>query len=101
MTLPQFHSSVTALSWVGLNDRRRNDGLLAVGMESGLIELWNLSFSRTNLGASLALRMDPLMCHVSSVNRLAWRNKREDEKSLQLASCGADHCVRVFEVTIG
>ncbi|KAK4260777.1 hypothetical protein QN277_003850 [Acacia crassicarpa] len=98
MTLPQFHSSVTAVSWVSPNNRR-NDGLLAVGMESGLIELWNLSFSQTNLGASLAVRMDALLCHVSSVNRLSWRKKREDEKSMKLASCGADHCVRVFEVT--
>ncbi|KAI9120153.1 hypothetical protein K1719_008801 [Acacia pycnantha] len=55
--------------------------------------------SLTNLAASLAVRMDALMCHVSSVNRLAWRKKREDEKSMKLVSCGADHCMRVFEVT--
>ncbi|KAM1326697.1 hypothetical protein ACFX14_011211 [Malus domestica] len=104
-TLPQFSSSVMALSWIGL-DRRSNDGLLAVGMENGLIELWNLSVKRSDAGvagavASLVVRLDPLMCHVSAVNRLAWRNcKNEDSGSLQLASCGADQCVRVFEVNI-
>ncbi|XP_050375079.1 elongator complex protein 2 [Argentina anserina] len=103
-TLPPFSSSVTALSWVGL-DSKQNNGLLAVGMENGLIELWSLSVNKpddgveANVCAALVTQFDPLMCHVSSVSRLAWR-KRESENcsSIQLASCGADHCVRVFEV---
>lgn len=106
MTLPQFKSSVTALSWVGI-DRQRNFGFLAVGMEDGLIELWSLTIRRSEeampaAAATLSIRLDPYMCHVSSVNRLSWRNheKIEDFKSLQLASCGADHCVRVFEVIV-
>ncbi|GLT91872.1 hypothetical protein SLE2022_097350 [Rubroshorea leprosula] len=106
LTLPQFNSSVTALSWIGL-DRQRNHGLLAVGMENGLIELWNLTIRRTNDGsttlpaaaAAIAIQLDPFICHVSAVNRLAWRNSEKSENctSMQLASCGADHCVRVFE----
>ncbi|KAK3421613.1 hypothetical protein EUGRSUZ_G02236 [Eucalyptus grandis] len=106
-SLPQFGSSVTALSWLGL-DRLKNVGLLAVGMENGLIELWNLSGKGggvteiPELTVSLAVRLDPLMCHVSSVNRLAWRDsgKKADCGSMQLASCGADHCVRIFEVDV-
>ncbi|PRQ40282.1 putative transcription factor WD40-like family [Rosa chinensis] len=103
-TLPQFSSSVTALSWASL-DSKKNNGLLAVGMENGLIELWSLSVNRTDDGlaagvlAAPVARFDPLMCHVSSVSRLAWRKRKcEDCSSIQLASCGADHCVRVFEV---
>ena len=107
MTLPQFSSSVTALSWVAVGDRR-NNGLLAVGMENGLIELWSLSCSRADdgsiaapgLAAALAVRIDPFTCHASTVNRLAWRKEEENCTSMQLASCGADNCVRVFEVTI-
>lgn len=107
MTLPQFRSSVTALSWTSLHDQR-NNGLLAIGMETGLIELWRLSYDRAedmsnaapSLVAALAIRIDPFMCHVSSVNRLAWWKNRENEKSMQLASCGADNCVSVFEVTV-
>ncbi|WCJ24465.1 Elongator complex protein 2 [Euphorbia peplus] len=108
-TLPQFNSSVTALSWVGL-DRQRNQGLLAVGMETGLIELWSLTINRSKDGsiraqdvaATLTARLDPTICHVSSVNRMSWRNheKNEDCKSLQLATCGADQCVRVFKVIV-
>lgn len=110
MTLPQFNSSVTALSWAGL-DRHSDNGLLAVGMESGLIELWHLSIRRTEeysaevprVTSALVTRFDPLMCHVSAVHRLAWKNseKTEDCKRMQLASCGADHSLRVFEVCIG
>ncbi|KAJ4833598.1 Elongator subunit elp2 [Turnera subulata] len=109
ITLPQFNSSITALSWVGI-DRQTNHGLLAVGMESGLIELWNLTVKRSNDGsillpgaaATVAMRIDPSMCHVSSVNGMSWRyhEKSEDSKSVQLASCGDDQCVRVFEVIV-
>ena len=109
MTLPQFTSSVTTLSWFAL-DHQRNDGFLAVGMESGLIELWSLLVTRTVDGsmtvpgvtAALVRRLDPFMCHVSSVQRLAWRKSEAsgDCKSVLLASCGADHCVRIFEVNV-
>lgn len=103
MTLPQFKSSVTALSWVGL-DRKINNGLLAIGMENGLIEFWSLSINGAVPGATAILisQLDPVMCHASAVNRLAWRNPEmsEDCSSIQLASCGADNCVRVFDVKV-
>lgn len=107
LTLPQFSSSVTALSWLGL-DRRTQNGLLAVGMESGLIELWAVTrpdegnTACPNLTASLVSKLDPFMCHASTVQRLSWRNREKSEAcdSVQLASCGADHCVRVFQVKL-
>ncbi|KAL6543797.1 hypothetical protein OROGR_010294 [Orobanche gracilis] len=108
MTLPTFKSSVTALSWLGV-DRRTNLGLLAVGMESGLLELWRLSNTKSENSsiavvpnAALAVRFDPFICHVSTVQRLRWEKaaKSEDCTSVQLASCGDDHCVRVFQVSV-
>lgn len=106
MTLPQFKSSVTALSWVGL-DRQSNYGLLAVGMENGLIELWSISIKRNVEGivlvptTALVVQFDPFICHVLAVNRLAWRNReKENSRSMELASCGADHCVRVFNINV-
>ncbi|XP_077216433.1 elongator protein 2 isoform X2 [Tasmannia lanceolata] len=96
MTLPQFNNSITALSWVA-RDRSGVDGFLAVGMDDGLIELWSLSGGCV---AVPAMRFDPFLCHVSTVHRLAWRNSEAegDCRTLQLASCGADHSVRVFQV---
>lgn len=107
MTLPSFKSSVTALSWVGLS-RQSNNGFLAVGMESGLIELWSLSCGRSDSGnlmvpnANCVVQFDPFLCHVSPVNRLTWRTseKSPDSRVIQLASCGADHCVRVFNMDL-
>ncbi|KAJ8770060.1 hypothetical protein K2173_010091 [Erythroxylum novogranatense] len=111
VTLPQFSSSVTALSWVGI-DRQRNYGFLAVGMENGLIELWslvitsnhrNMSLAGVPASAALVVRLDPYMCHASTVNRLSWRNpeKTQNNMNMQLASCGSDQCVRVFDVLVG
>ncbi|KAF5188631.1 Elongator complex protein, partial [Thalictrum thalictroides] len=108
ITLPQFASSVTALSWCARNSLR-NKGFLAVGMESGLIEVWNLSRNEIDASgmevpsfdAAVAVRFDPFMCHVSTVHRLTWKDtKNEDCRTLQLASCGADHCARVFQVDV-
>ncbi|KAM0015317.1 putative transcription factor WD40-like family [Helianthus debilis subsp. tardiflorus] len=106
-TLPAFKSSVTALSWGG-SHHQNDDGVVAVGMETGLIELWGLSLNKYEhdssfLGpkAHVLIQFDPFMCHVSSVNRLAWRNAETNDESddMQLASCGADHCVRIFKVS--
>ncbi|KAI7734688.1 hypothetical protein M8C21_032107, partial [Ambrosia artemisiifolia] len=104
MTLPAFKSSVTALSWTG-SHRQNDDGVLAIGLETGLIELWGLSLNKHEQDSSfsgpkahLLIQFDPFMCHVSSVNRLAWRNTEKNDESddMQLASCGADNCVRIF-----
>ncbi|CAI9096128.1 OLC1v1032208C1 [Oldenlandia corymbosa var. corymbosa] len=102
LTLPPFKSSVTALSWMGIS-RQRNNGLLAVGMESGLIELWSLSHKSGDAAtAACAVQFDPYMCHVSPVHRLKWKTpeKSKDSSGMQLASCGDDHCVRVFKVDL-
>lgn len=106
-TLPPFRDSVTALSWTGV-DRSRNTGLLAVGMDNGLIELWSLSSDSSGssqpsrFDVALAARFDPFLCHVATVHRLAWRECNDDSvsKGLELASCGADHCIRVFKVQL-
>lgn len=103
LALPQFGSSVTAVAWTGL-DRKEKSGCVAVGMESGLIELWNIKIIETEEGttatAALALRLEPFMCHVSAVNRLVWRPTEKGDSNqslLRLTSCGDDNCVRVFD----
>ncbi|XP_010479387.1 PREDICTED: elongator complex protein 2 isoform X1 [Camelina sativa] len=103
LALPQFGSSVTAVAWTGL-DRKEKSGCVAVGMESGLIELWTIKIIETEEGttatAALALRLEPFMCHVSAVNRLVWKptEKCESNQSLlRLTSCADDNCVRVFD----
>lgn len=104
-TLPQFRDSVTALSWAGY-DQSKCAGLLAVGMDNGLIEVWNVTSGNLEVpafSASCAIRFDPFLCHVSTVYRLRWREVDGNESAVgvhQLASCGADHSVRVFDVHV-
>ncbi|GJN03869.1 hypothetical protein PR202_ga21359 [Eleusine coracana subsp. coracana] len=100
-TLPQFRDSVTALAWMG-RDRASNAGILAVAMDNGLIELWSVAGEGHSSPISTVClhKFDPLLCHVSTVHCLRWRRPdSSDEKSAhELASSGADHCVRVFEI---
>lgn len=103
-TLPQFRDSVTALSCVSC-DPSGCVSLLAVGMDNGLIEIWSVASRNLEvpaLSAACAIRFDPFLCHVSTVYRLRWRdvNGSESAEVLQLASCGADHSVRVFDVRV-
>lgn len=119
--LPQFSSSVTALSWSPQNNFRED--LLAVGMENGLIEIWKIEPGLRNMvddrehfvsvKGSRMVQLDIYLCHVATVHRLVW-NWKETSKSdktisinnsssasvLQLASCGADHTVRIFNVAL-
>ncbi|KAJ1702432.1 hypothetical protein LUZ63_002211 [Rhynchospora breviuscula] len=102
-TLPQFRDSVTALAWCACN-QFRNTGLLAVGMDNGFIEIWDVtsgSLEAPAFSATCAIRLDPFLCHVSTVYRLRWKEVNDSESGiLKLASCGADHSVRLFDVHV-
>lgn len=97
-SLPPFGSSITALSWAGVVSSK--NGLLAIGTEDGLIEVWQILVGQA--AATPVVKFDPFLCHVSTVQRLSWRKSHpiEETNSLQLASCGADHCVRVYSLTV-
>ncbi|CAN7131243.1 unnamed protein product, partial [Brassica rapa subsp. narinosa] len=68
LALPQFGSSVTAVAWTG-SDHKDKSGCIAVGMESGLIELWNIKIKEIEDEA---------------VNRLAWRPTEKSETNQSL-----------------
>nr|ATB19569.1 putative ATELP2 [Cupressus duclouxiana] len=121
LILPQFSSSVTAVSWSPRSNFK--DDLVAVGMESGLIDIWRVSLQVMTPGgehfqpcqrfdtvtASRIIGLDIYLCHVATVHRLVWRETSESESSMldnssptvmHLASCGSDHTVRIFNVVI-
>ena len=88
--------------------------LLAFGAESGAIEVWFLSGEDlSSNGDNICTRVEAVpaeYCHGSAVRRLQWKSncrssKLNDSSSdsdapskIQLASCGDDHCVRVFSI---
>lgn len=100
--LPAFRESVTALAWGAQN-------VLAVGLENGGLELWQGDLD----GLRLTRRFDAGLCHVAAVHRIRWKSgyadrpageRKSEEASrrerLQLATCGADHAVRIFSIDL-
>ncbi|NXG38035.1 ELP2 protein, partial [Dromaius novaehollandiae] len=100
--------SVTAVS---ISHVLTPDGryIVAVGLECGKINLhtWKQSGQEPALADwTKCVEMDNSQSHALAVKRLCWRHHegragRYDQNSskwLQLASCGADHCVKIFDV---
>lgn len=108
-TLDGKPDAVTALSFCprSLNGDSRL-AVLAVGLESGRIELWKIPVTVT--GSENAARPELLLslnasseCHAATVTRLAWRPHPSPTNSRKyefLASGSLDHGVRVFRVVI-
>ena len=109
--------AVTALDFGPCLPPRQGDGSdavlsLALGSEAGDISYWGVSLtmgqSTSPVGASAA----PLgatadaYAHGAAVKRLAWAPRakatgvdgRCEKGGWRIASCGEDHCVRVFRV---
>uniref|UniRef100_A0A8C0UYS4 Elongator complex protein 2 n=1 Tax=Cyanistes caeruleus TaxID=156563 RepID=A0A8C0UYS4_CYACU len=100
--------SVTA---VGISRVLTPDGryIVAVGLENGKIILytWKQSGKEPTLADwTTTVEIDNSQSHALAVKRLCWRhhagraghNDENSSKWLQLASCGADHCVKIFNV---
>ncbi|XP_057878607.1 elongator complex protein 2 isoform X1 [Melospiza georgiana] len=100
--------SVTA---VGISRVLTPDGryIVAVGLENGKIILytWKQSGKEPALvDWTTGVEIDNSQSHALAVKRLCWRhhagraghNDESSSKWLQLASCGADHCVKIFNV---
>ena len=120
-TLPPFKCSVTALGWAPFTGSEKSY-LLALGKEDGSLELWrgNLTISTDGtkkLDILFSSRVDMFLCHTATIHRLCWRRlptsvtpkENEDQNELktsvelgrlQLASCGADHTVRIYNVNL-
>ncbi|XP_009585892.1 PREDICTED: elongator complex protein 2-like, partial [Fulmarus glacialis] len=83
--------------------------IVAVGLENGKIILytWKQSGQEPALADwTTCVEMYNSQSHALAVKRLCWRhhagraghNDQNSSEWLQLASCGADHCVKIFNV---
>jgi elongator complex protein 2 len=73
--------------------------VLAVGLETGVIELWLVQLNGPCDSPAVAMVFPPEHCHIAAVTKLAWRPNRLGEDKMVLASCSMDHGCRIFEVT--
>ncbi|XP_004935233.3 elongator complex protein 2 isoform X2 [Gallus gallus] len=83
--------------------------VVAIGLENGKINFytWKQSGQEPSVADwTKCVEMDNSQSHALAVKRLCWRHREgraghNDENNsewLQLASCGADHCVKIFNV---
>ncbi|XP_010706938.1 elongator complex protein 2-like [Meleagris gallopavo] len=83
--------------------------IVAIGLENGKINFytWKQSGQEQSVADwTKCVEMDNSQSHVLAVKRLCWRhregraghNDQNNSEWLQLASCGADHCVKIFNV---
>ncbi|CAM0135097.1 unnamed protein product [Umbelopsis sp. WA50703] len=72
--------------------------VLAAGLEHGQIQLLESQQGSTG-GWQVASVLKEDLCHIGVVNAIAWANQiLETPNSLQFASAGDDHAVRIFQV---
>ena len=93
--------AVTSLAFSPLDIS--GNGLLALGLESGMIELWKIPL--TGLEGEkpeLAMCFPPQVCHIAMVTKMAWRPYRGEAKGgkLVLASSSSDHGCRIFQILL-
>ncbi|KAM4704588.1 elongator complex protein 2 [Rhinophrynus dorsalis] len=97
--------SVTAVS---VSRVLSHDGcyIIAVGLECGKIILYKWQHNGKVNDWTKCWEMDQSLSHTLAVKQLCWRScpgragqdNLDNGEWLQLASCGADHCVKIFDV---
>ena len=84
-------------------------GILAVGLESGIFEIWKIPIIVTSISVytqPMLLKTFPTsLCHADVVRKLSWKPcdsslESSSNQMLTLASCGLDHGVRIFEILL-
>ena len=101
-----FSEAVTANSFADKSlDFLGNSGekkyLVVVGLENGNIFIVGVDFDKETKGQFSVLgKIDEFVGHSLTVNRIRLREVEEGSK-LQIASCGDDHSVRIFELSRG
>ncbi|KAF9192097.1 Elongator subunit elp2 [Haplosporangium sp. Z 11] len=95
--------AVTAVEFSPIVGQEKKSHILAAGLEDGRIFLFTCLAEQPETWTPLG-EIQRKFTHVGTVNGLAWRQAKPDDSSpvskLQLASCGVDHSVRLYNITV-
>ncbi|XP_050596608.1 elongator complex protein 2 [Bombus affinis] len=91
--------SVTALAF-SLQRISQDFYILAIGFETGCIEIQKLKMFSNNFEWEKYIMYDTSQAHHLTVRRLKFRPQKEDFNILQLASCGSDHIIKIYDIDI-
>nr|XP_012148486.1 PREDICTED: probable elongator complex protein 2 [Megachile rotundata] len=89
-------NSVTALAF-SVRDMEQSY-ILAVGFETGYIEIQKLKVCIDYSVWEKYFVYDSSQAHHLTVKRLKFRPHKENSNTLQLASCGSDHIVKIHDI---
>ena len=104
--------AVTSLAFSPIN-HSDSMGLLAIGFENGLLQLWSVPIQVSPEGVvndglsvpTLLTKFDPQICHIGTINKIAWKPTKDGDDNdddgscpLTLASCSSDCGCRVFRI---
>ena len=99
MELPGISDAVRSLAiQPGWLDADQGQLLLACGLESGHIHI--LAMNLHAKASRLVWQFASYTMHAAAVRRLCWCVMHGREQEHLLASCGDDHAVRVFRVSV-
>ncbi|KAG7205862.1 hypothetical protein KM043_007795 [Ampulex compressa] len=98
--LERKNQSVTALSFAP-HSLSNDSYLLAIGYETGNIEIQKLVLATENSSWTLCITYDSSQAHHLTVKRLKFRPQVDTvNNTLQLASCGTDHFVKIYNINV-
>ncbi|CAK9809067.1 Elongator complex protein 2 [Anthophora quadrimaculata] len=74
--------------------------VLAIGFETGYIEIQKLKIFANSCKWEKHIVYDSSKAHHLTIKRLKFRPQKEYSNILQLASCGCDHTVKIYNIDI-
>ena len=92
-------TSVTALAF-SLQNISQGFYVLAIGLETGFIEIQKLKMFSNNFEWEKYIMYDTSQAHHLTVKRLKFRPQEKYSNILQLASCGSDHIIKIHDIDI-
>ena len=98
--LPMFSDAITAIAFAPCSID--SEYVLAVGLESGVIQLWKGICSEEGMSwkCSDMSRNMIRFYHTGTITRLSWSPRVSSSGIALLASCGEDFSVRLFQVNL-
>ncbi|KAG0273987.1 hypothetical protein BGZ95_010210 [Linnemannia exigua] len=97
--LPEAVTAVEFAPALEGREGREKEHVLAAGLEDGRVFLFRCDAEKPEVWAPLG-EVSRELTHVGTVNGLAWRLTKGENLQWQLASCGVDHSVRLFNINL-
>ncbi|KAF9098159.1 Elongator subunit elp2 [Mortierella sp. GBA35] len=97
--LPEAVTAVEFAPALQSREATEKEHVLAAGLEDGRVFLFRCSAAHPETWVPMG-EIPRELTHVGTVNGLSWRLTKGENPQWQLASCGIDHSVRLFNISL-